>query len=106
MSSTRHQDHALDDLIAEITIDCYDEDEQLQAFENAFDEDAALPCAGSVVGVAVSVLRVGQAGNRELVATCRRDERSYEVALLDIDIGVDDPATARLLAAYRRWISL
>lgn len=40
----------LDSLIEEITIDCYDQDEQLQGFENAFDEDATFPCRGLVIG--------------------------------------------------------
>jgi hypothetical protein len=50
------------------------------------------------------VLHVGQDNNRsELIATCQRNGRRYEVALLDIDISAD-PTTSRLLAAYRRWI--
>jgi len=101
MRHAHRQDTDLDDLIAEITIDCYDEDEQLQGFENAFDEDATLPCPGTVVGEQVDVLHIGQADNRrELVATCRRDGRTHQVALLDVHLHAD-PATARLLAAYR-----
>lgn len=34
-------DRELDKLIAEITVDAYDEDEQLMGFENAFDEEVA-----------------------------------------------------------------
>ena len=103
MTPSRHQDPDLDDLIAEITVDCHDEDEQLQGFENAFDEDANFPCTGTVVGQHVEILRAATRGNRrELIATCRRDGRTYHVALLDIDVNAD-PATTRLLAAYRRW---
>jgi hypothetical protein len=43
MSRARSADPELDNLIAEITIDCYDEDEVLSAFENAFDEQAHFP---------------------------------------------------------------
>lgn len=100
MSPTRHE---LDSLIDEITVDCYDEDEQLQGFENAFDEDATFPCTGTVIGEHVQILHVGQAtGRRELTATCQRHGRRYEIALLDIDISAD-PDTSRLIAAYRRW---
>jgi hypothetical protein len=50
------------------------------------------------------VLSVTTANNRrELIATCQRAGRRYEVALLDIDLNAD-PATARLLAAYQRWM--
>jgi hypothetical protein len=38
---------------------------------------------------------------QELIATCRRDGRRHELALLDITIQAD-PSTSRLLAAYRR----
>jgi hypothetical protein len=93
----------LDSLIEEITVDCYDEDEQITGFEAAFDEDATFPCRGTVIGEEVEVLHVGQGdGRRELLATCQRNGRRYEIALLDIDIDTD-PTTSRLLAAYRRW---
>jgi len=96
-------DPDLDNLIWEITVDCYDEDEQLMGFENAFDE-ANLPCPGTVVGEDVEVLSVSTANNRrELIASCQRNGRRYEAALLDIDLNAD-PDTSRLIAAYRRWI--
>jgi uncharacterized small protein (DUF1192 family) len=94
----------LDSLIDEITVDCYDEDEQLQGFENAFDEDATFPCRGQVIGEEVEVLHVGQVNNRhELIATCQRNGHRYEIALLDIELNAD-PDTSRLIAAYRRWM--
>jgi hypothetical protein len=103
MRSTSHLDPDLESLIEEITIDCYNEEEQLTGFENAF-HDATLPCPGTVVGEAVEVLSVATAERRrELVATCQRGGRRYEVALLDVEIQAD-AATSRLVAAYRRWI--
>lgn len=96
-------DRDLDDLISEITTDCYNDDEELMGFENAFDEEAALPCPGTVVGEDVQVLSVAtETGRRELIATCERRGRRYQLALLDIELQAD-PATQRLLAAYRRW---
>jgi hypothetical protein len=96
-------DPELDSLIWELTVDCHDEDEQLVGFENAFDE-ANLLCPGTVVGEDVEVLSVSTANNRrELIASCQRNGRPYEVALLDIDLNAD-PDTSRLIAAYRRWI--
>ena len=49
MSRARRADPELDGLIAEITVDCHDEDEALMGFANAFD-DIRLPCRGAVVG--------------------------------------------------------
>ena len=99
----RRRDPGLDELIAEITVDCNDEDEELTGFENAFDEWAALPCSGTVIGEDVQVLSVAtQNGRRELVATCERAGQKYQIALLDVELKAD-PATKGLLAAYRRW---
>ncbi|MGO9977569.1 MAG: calcium-binding protein [Solirubrobacteraceae bacterium] len=104
MTPTRRADPDLDALIDEITVDCYDEDEQLTAFEAAFDEDATFPCRATILGEEVQVLHVDQGnGRRELIATCQRAGCRYEIALLDIDVHAD-PATTRLIAAYRRWL--
>jgi hypothetical protein len=103
MTPRRRRDPGLDELIADITVDCNDEDEELMGFENAFDEWAALPCPGTVIGEDVLVLSVAtQPGRRELVATCERVGRKYQIALLDVELKAD-PATERLLAAYRWW---
>jgi hypothetical protein len=99
----RRRDPDLDELIADITVDCNDADEELMGFENAFDEWAALPCSGTVIGEDVQVLSVAtQNGRRELVASCERGGHRYQIALLDVDLKAD-PATERLLAAYRWW---
>jgi Calcium binding len=104
MSPARRADPELDSLIEEITVDCYDEYEQLTAFQTAFENDATFPCPGTVVGEHVEVLSVaGEDDRRELIATCQRNSRHYEIALLDIDLNAD-PETSRLIAAYHRWI--
>jgi Calcium binding len=92
-------------LIEHITVDCYNDDEELMGFENVFDEQADFPCPGTVIGEDVTVLSVAtKNGRRELLATCEYHGRRYELALLDIDIHAD-PATERLVAAYRYWAS-
>lgn len=92
----------LDRLIEEITVDCYNDAEQLTAFECAFQE-IELPVPGTVVGEEVTVLAIGLPGDRwELVATCQRGDHRYDVCLQDVEIRADAPL-ADLLAAYRRW---
>ncbi len=104
MSRARRADPDLDGLIAEITADCHDEDEALQAFQDAFEGDAGLPCPGTVIGESVEVRWIGLGDRRrELIATCQRAGRDYDVALLDISLQADS-TTSRLLDAYRRWV--
>jgi hypothetical protein len=64
---------ALDELIDEITVDAYGEQEQLWAFRQAFEENATLPAEGSVVGEPVLVIAFDYDGNerRGLTARCR-----------------------------------
>jgi hypothetical protein len=102
MSPDRNSE--LDSLIADITVDCYNDDEQLTAFEAAFD-NATLPCPGRAIGEKVSVISIGVAnGRRELMATCERNGHRYQMALLDIELN-GDPTIKTLVAAYRRWNS-
>jgi len=96
-------DGELDSLITDITVDCYDDGEALTGFECAFDEEVRFPIGGVVIGEEVSVRSVAQAnGRRELIATCVHGGRTFAVAMLDVEI--HDPAAARLVAAYRRWL--
>lgn len=95
----------LDELIDEITVDCHDDDEQLMAFSNAF-EEADFPHPGRVIGEKVEVLSAGAADARtDLVANCKYHGRTYQIALLDVEIDAD-PDTTHLIAAYRRWTAL
>jgi hypothetical protein len=103
MARQRSSDRDLDELISEITTDCYNDDEELMGFENAFEEQANLPCPGTVIGEPVQVLSIAtQDGRRELIATCEHRGRQYQLTLLDVELQFDQETT-RLLEAYRRW---
>ena len=52
---------ALNELIAEITVDAYGDDEKLWAFRQAFEDNVALPADGFVVAEPVSVLEIDRA---------------------------------------------
>jgi hypothetical protein len=99
---------ALDEMIAEITVDAYGDDEKLWAFRQAFEDDVALPADGFVIGEPVSVIAVDYDGNerRGLTARCRREDGSeYVVAASDVVLP-QASSGARLIAAYRRWLNL
>ncbi len=99
---------ALDELIAEIMVDAYGDDEQLWAFRQAFEDEVTLPADGFVIGEPVSVIAVDYDGNerRGLTARCRREDGSeYLVAVSDVVLPQTSTG-ARYIAAYRRWLNL
>ncbi len=111
MSRTKRGDSdfaVLDDLIDEITVDAYGNDEQLWAFRQGFEDNVSVPCDGFVIGEPVSVIEFDYDGNerRGLTARCRREDGSEhivaaaDVVLPQLSIG------ARYVAAYRKWLGL
>jgi hypothetical protein len=98
----------LDDFIDEILVDAHSEHEQLTAFEQTFHNFGRFPIKARIVGTPVDVIKVEFEGNdrRGLTAVCRRDGESYRVALADLIPGPLTVETARLIAAYRRWLGL
>jgi hypothetical protein len=96
-----------DELIDEITTDCYGEDEQLCGFATAIEEALTEPVAATVVGAPVELLAIEDSADlrRGLVARCRRDGTTYAVCALDLELAANSQL-ACLLAAYRRWSGL
>ena len=104
MSPRRPTVSELDALIEEVTVDAYNDSEQLTAFETAFDEAVNFPCQGTVIGEDVEVLSLTADDTRgELVATCQRAGHRYKVALQEIDLHFP-PDASPLFAAYKRWL--
>ncbi len=114
MSRRKHDDKKrtgldnLDDLIEEITVDAYGDDEKLWAFRRAFEDHVTVPCDGFVVGESVSLIEFDYDGNerRGLTARCRREDGS-EHAVAASDVVVPKRSSgARYIAAYRKWLAL
>jgi hypothetical protein len=98
----------VDQLIDEILVDAYGDDEQLWAFRQAFEDNVTVPCDGFVVGEPVSVVRFDYDGNsrRGLTARCRRaDGSEHVVATADVVLP-EAEAGSRYVAAYRQWVGL
>src|SRR5580658_9966912 len=90
VSRPRPTAQELDDLIREITVDTYNDDEALTGFEVAFDDRVSFPLLGTVVGHEVEVMSVSiPNGRRELIARCKHGGSRYDVALLDVDCSGD-----------------
>lgn len=104
-----NQSHAdLDDLIEEITVDAYGDDEKLWAFRQACEDNVALPSDGFVIGEPVSVIEIDYDGNerRGLTARCRREDGSEHVVAASDVVLPQRASGARYVAAYRKWLGL
>jgi len=99
---------ALNEMIEEITVDAYGDDEQLWAFRQAFEDNVELPADGFVIGEPVSVIEVNYDGNerRGLTARCCREDGSEYVVAVSEVVFPKASAGARHIAAYRKWLNL
>ncbi|MDW7656203.1 MAG: tetratricopeptide repeat protein [Bacillota bacterium] len=99
---------ALDELIEEIIVDAYGDDEPLWAFLQAIEDETDLPASCFVMGEPVTVTAVDYDGNerRGLKATCRRDDGSvYVLSLADV-VWPASAAGVHHVAAFRRWLNI
>jgi hypothetical protein len=94
---------ALDALIDEATVDCYNEAEQVTGLFTMLEDHLALPFPTTVLGVTVTVTRVDLADNNQIVAICRRDRVKQAIPLLDLPLPAPAPDGAEWIEAYRRW---
>jgi hypothetical protein len=103
-----NRDSGLNDLIDEITTDANGEAEQLWAFRQAFEDEVAAPCEGSVIGEPVQVLKFDFDGNerRGLTAVCLRADGTKQVVAASEVVVPQGTQGGRYLAAYRKWMGI
>lgn len=97
---------ALDQLIEAVTVDCYGLEEQVTAFQEAFNNEVSLPVETAVLDMPVQVVAFGirEDGN-DLTALCRRGAVEQELALADL-VFEPQSVVGWLHAAYRRCLGL
>jgi hypothetical protein len=96
----------LDDLIADITVDAYGDDEPQVAFFEVFNQEVQTPTAATVLEVPMDVVGFDYHDEcRGIVAQCRRDSARQDLAVVDL-IFLPDSVAAWVQAAYRRWLGL
>ena len=98
-SGTAH----LDNLIAEATVDCYNELEEVTGIFTMLEENLAVPFATKLLGVEVTVERVDLNKVDEIVAVCRRGRERLRVPVIDLPLPEPKPKGADWIDAYRRW---
>ena len=98
----------LNDLVDEIVVDAYNDDEQLSAFQAVIEDEVALPADASVVGEPATVLEIDYDGNerRGLTAKLRREDGSeHTISACDL-VFPEGSKGADYIAAYRRWLGI
>jgi hypothetical protein len=98
-SDTAH----LDKLIAEATVDCYNESEAITGIFTMLEENLALPFAAKLLGVEVTVERIDLNDAGEIVAVWRRGRERLRVPVIDLPLPEPKPKGAEWIDAYRRW---
>jgi hypothetical protein len=93
----------LDDLIAEATLDCRDEQEAVIGFFTMIQDNLVMPFQTQVLGVGVTVDDIGLNAAEEIVAICSRGEHCQAIALIDLPLPADAPGGVEWIEAYRRW---
>jgi hypothetical protein len=108
MAGDKKSEEELNDLVDEITVDAYNDDEQLWAFRQVIEDEVDLPADACVLGEPVAVLEIDYDGNerRGLVARCRREDASVHVVSASDVIFPEESKGADYMAAYRIWLGV
>ena len=102
--TTTNQLREVDALIETLTVDAYNDEEQMSGFLVGADEALQPGEPALLVGVEVTAFDVdtGPGVRTGLTARVRRDDMTYEVALADLTFAADSQL-GLIVAAYRRW---
>ena len=92
----------LDALIDEASVDAYGEDEQLSGFAVMIGDNLAVPFETTVLGVTVTVEKVGETESG-IVAICVRGQYRQAIPILDLPLPDPAPRGSEWIAAYGRW---
>lgn len=93
----------LDALVAQATVDCYNEDEQVTGLFTLIEDNLAMPFETHVFGVRVTVERVDLTDSGQIVAICSREQARQAHPDPRSAATTPTPAGAEWIDAYRHW---
>ena len=97
------------ELMAEATVDCYDEEEAFWSMFYTLDDKLTFPLSAQALGETITVLGLdgSYSGLRAgITARVRKGEQEYRVGLVGLDFVDPDPVSAEWLDVYRRWAEI
>jgi hypothetical protein len=92
----------LNEWVAEVTVDCYNESECITAFYTTLQEQLQLPFKTELLGVAVMVESIDLTDDEQIVAVCARGGTRQHITILDLPLSAP-PGGAEWIEAYRHW---
>jgi len=95
----------LDALIEELTIDCYNHEEQLTGLLTGAEEALVVGEIATIAGMEIRVVAVDCPTDirRGLTAVCERGGKRFELSLADLRFA-DDSELRHVTDAYRHWL--
>ncbi len=100
---TRSYRAVLDALIAEATVDCYNESECVTGFYTMLEDNLGVPFQTIVLGVDVTVTGVDLTDDEQITAVCVRGRSKQRIPILDLPLPAHPPEGTKWIDAYRRW---
>ncbi|GAB3177979.1 hypothetical protein [Streptomyces incanus] len=101
---TDYTSERLEELLAEATVDCYGEDEQLMGLFTMISEELRLPFATTILGVEAVAEDLDLRDGTGIVVLCRRGGHGPQaIGLLDVPLPDPAPEGAEWIEVYRRW---
>ncbi len=97
----------LRELVAEATIDCYDEEEEFWGMITALGDELGFPITASLIGERVELIGIdskASSSHRGIVARVRYKNQEYSVSLADLQISDANSHNIAWLAAYHYWL--
>lgn len=90
-------------LIAEATVDCYNESECVTGFYTMLEDNLAMPFHTVVLGLDVTVTGVDLTEDGQITAVCTRGKAKQRVPILELPLPTPLPQGAEWIDAYRMW---
>ena len=95
---------ALDAMIAEATVDCYNDSECVTGFYTMLEDHLAMPFQTVVLGVEVTVTGVDLGEDEQITAVCMRGRAKQRIPILDLPLPTPPPEGVEWIDAYRHWL--
>jgi hypothetical protein len=93
---SRSKRAALDALIAEATVDCYDDSECVTGFYTMLEDNLAVPFQ-TVTGVDLTE-------DEQIMAVCTSGRFTQRIPVLELPLPTPPPQGAEWIDAYRSWV--